>query len=66
MNVAVPPRRRGAELLLAHICPPPRLPVAERLRPELGGELTELLVAALVRAQRDDRRSHGGNGRFPP
>jgi len=49
-------RRRGAELLLAHVAPPPRLPAAERLRAELGGELSEWLVAALVRAQRGERR----------
>jgi len=38
--LAASPRRRGAELLLAHTFPPaPRPPAADRLRAELGGEL---------------------------
>ena len=56
-DLAVSPRRRGAELLLAHtLVPPPRLPAVERLRAELGPELSKSLVAALVRHQRGDRR----------
>ncbi len=54
--LAVSPRRRGTELLLAHMSGPvPRPPVSERLRAELGCELSERLVAALSRHQRDDR-----------
>jgi hypothetical protein len=62
-NVAVTPRRRGAELLLAHTLAlqPIRPPAAERLRAELGGELSEWLVASLVRDQRGERR-----GRISP
>jgi hypothetical protein len=56
-DLAASPRRRGAELLLAHtFAPPPRPPAAVRLRAELGGELSDRLVAALVRPQRGDRR----------
>jgi hypothetical protein len=58
-SFAVSPRRRGAELLLAHtLAPPPpqRVPVADRLGAELGREFSEWLVAALVRGQRGERR----------
>jgi len=56
MSDAASPRRRGTELLLAHMSGPvPRPPVAVRLQAELGYELAERLVAAL-RDQRDERR----------
>jgi len=56
MSLLAAPRRRGTELLLAHMSGPvPRPPVSERLRAELGCELSERLLAAL-RDQRGDRR----------
>jgi hypothetical protein len=55
--LAVSPRRRGTELLLAHMSGPVvRPPASERLRAELGSELSAKLVASLSRDQRDERR----------
>jgi hypothetical protein len=54
---ALPFRRRGTELLLAHMGGPVRRPSAsERLRAALGGELSERLVSELRRGQREERR----------
>jgi hypothetical protein len=56
-TLAVPSRRRGTELLLVHMSgPAPRPPAALRLRAELGGALSERLLAELLRGQRDERR----------
>jgi hypothetical protein len=56
-QLVVSPRRRGTDLLLAHMSgPTPRPPAAMRLRAELGGELSERLLAELLRGQRDERR----------
>jgi hypothetical protein len=55
------PRRRGTELLLAHCAALTRPTATERLRAELGSDLSQRLVAALAGGQRDDDRRRGSS-----
>ncbi len=57
MSVLAIAPRRGTELLLAHCAVLTRPPASERLRAELGGDLSRRLLTALAGDQ------PGGDGR---
>ena len=59
--LAIAPRRRGTELLLAHCAGFTRPPASDRLRAELGGDLSRRLLAALASGQREEDGRRGSS-----
>ena len=59
--LAIAPRRRGTQLLLAHCAVFTRPPASERLRAELGGDLSRRLLANLAGDQPGGARRRGSS-----